>query len=54
MSEDGKNIGRQRQSEIYRRGMHGDGPAVPVDVETLDAEARWALSDTNYRGSVCT
>lgn len=48
MSEDGKNIGRQRQSEIYLRGMHGEGPAVPVDVETLEAEARRALSEEAY------
>lgn len=48
MSDDGKNFGRERQSEVYLRGLRGGEPEVPVDLEKLEAEARRAMSDEGY------
>lgn len=48
MSDDGTNFGRQRQSEIYRRGLHGETPEVPIDLEKLETEARRAMSEVGY------
>ncbi len=48
MSDDGKNFGRQRQSEIYLQGLRGDEPEVPIDLERLEAEAQKAMSEEGY------
>lgn len=37
-------IGRARQTEIYVRGLSGEGPAVPVDFCKLEARAKAAMS----------
>lgn len=37
-------IGRERQTEIYVRGVSGQPPAVPVDFCTLEERARAAMS----------
>ena len=35
--------GRERQAEVFLRGVHGRRPAVPVDAVQLEARARQAL-----------
>ncbi|HEY7037085.1 MAG TPA: alpha-hydroxy-acid oxidizing protein, partial [Thermomicrobiales bacterium] len=37
-------IGRQRQTEIFLRGLAGRRPAVPVDPLRLEAQARASMS----------
>ncbi len=39
-----RGISRRTQSEIYRAGISGAKPAVPVDSDALEAAARKALS----------
>ena len=39
-----RGISRRTQSEIYRAGISGTKPAVPVDPDALEAAARKALS----------
>ena len=39
-----RGISRRTQSEIYRAGISGTKPRVPVDAEALEAAARKALS----------
>src|SRR5262245_50496473 len=41
-------IGRQRQAEIFLRGLAGKRPAVPVDPVRLEAKARAAMSRTAF------
>ena len=48
MSDDGKNFGRRRQSEIYLRGLRGGKPEVPIDLAALEAEAREAMSEEGF------
>jgi lactate 2-monooxygenase len=38
------NIGRQRQSEIFIRGISGEKPRVPVNMSRLEQKARRAMS----------
>jgi lactate 2-monooxygenase len=40
-----RDIGRQRQAEIYIRGAAGIAPRVPTDPERLEAAANAAMSD---------
>ena len=40
----GRGISRRTQSEIYRAGISGARPRVPVDADALEAAARKALS----------
>ncbi|MFF2272504.1 alpha-hydroxy-acid oxidizing protein [Agromyces sp. NPDC058136] len=44
MADDDRGYGRARQSEVYRAGLSGIRPAVPVDAEALERAARKALS----------
>ncbi|GAA1793011.1 alpha-hydroxy-acid oxidizing protein [Agromyces lapidis] len=44
MSDDGRGYGRATQSEVYRAGLSGIRPAVPVDVHALERAARKAVS----------
>ena len=39
-----RGISRRTQSEIYRAGISGTKPAVPIDSDALEASARKALS----------
>src|SRR4051794_27744184 len=39
-----RGISRRTQSEIYRAGISGDRPRVPVDATALEDRARKALS----------
>ena len=39
-----RGISRRTQSEIYRAGISGTRPRVPVDAEALEAAARKTLS----------
>ena len=39
-----RGISRRTQSDIYRAGISGTRPKVPVDAEALEASARKALS----------
>ncbi|GAA2869152.1 alpha-hydroxy-acid oxidizing protein [Microbacterium arabinogalactanolyticum] len=43
-----RGISRRTQSDIFRAGISGDRPAVPVGVDALDAEAEAALSKEAY------
>ncbi|MGF2949764.1 alpha-hydroxy-acid oxidizing protein [Microbacterium alcoholitolerans] len=43
-----RGISRRTQSDIYRAGISGQQPAVPVDVHALDAAAQAALSEEAY------
>ena len=43
-----RGISRRTQSDIYRAGISGARPAVPVDVQALDAAAQAALSAEAY------
>lgn len=40
----GRGISRRTQSDIYRAGISGAKPAVPIDAEALEAAARRAMS----------
>ena len=44
----GSNIGRVRQNEIYRAGIHGRGPAVPTDFATLEERAQAVMSKRGW------
>lgn len=48
MSNDGRSIGRERQSEIYLGGLRGEEPEVPVDLEELEAAARRSMSEEGF------
>lgn len=43
-----RGISRRAQSDIYRAGISGERPAVPVDAHALDAAAQAALSKEAY------
>lgn len=43
-----RGISRRTQSDIYRAGISGERPAVPVDVRMLDAAAETVLSKEAY------
>ena len=43
-----RGISRRTQSEIYRAGISGTRPRVPVDADALEAAARKALSAEAY------
>lgn len=43
-----RGISRRTQSDVFRAGISGERPAVPVDVDALDAAARAALSKEAY------
>src|SRR6478735_7067501 len=43
-----RGISRRTQSEIYRAGISGTKPRVPVDSDALEAAARKALSDEAF------
>ena len=42
--DDHRGYGRSTQSEVYRAGVSGRRPAVPVDVDALERAARKAVS----------
>lgn len=42
--DDGRGVSRRRQSAIFRAGISGARPAVPVDADALERAARKALS----------
>ncbi|GAA1956670.1 alpha-hydroxy-acid oxidizing protein [Agromyces allii] len=44
MSDDERGFGRATQSEVYRAGLSGDRPKVPVDVAALEVAAKKTLS----------
>ncbi|MCD2440695.1 alpha-hydroxy-acid oxidizing protein [Agromyces sp. SYSU K20354] len=44
MADDDRGYGRATQSEVYRAGLSGTRPAVPVDVDALERAARKAVS----------
>ncbi|MFE6967679.1 alpha-hydroxy-acid oxidizing protein [Agromyces sp. NPDC057679] len=44
MADDDRGYGRATQSEVYRAGLSGIRPAVPVDAEALERAARKAVS----------
>lgn len=44
MADDDRGYARATQSEVYRAGLSGTRPAVPVDVDALERAARRAVS----------
>lgn len=44
MADDDRGYGRATQSEVYRAGLSGIRPKVPVDVDELERAARKAVS----------
>ncbi|MFF2388722.1 alpha-hydroxy-acid oxidizing protein [Agromyces sp. NPDC058104] len=44
MADDDRGYGRATQSEVYRAGLSGIRPKVPVDVDELEGAARKAVS----------
>lgn len=44
MADDDRGYGRATQSEVYRAGLSGIRPAVPVDLDALERAARKAVS----------
>lgn len=43
-----RGISRRSQSDIFRAGISGERPAIPVDVDALEAAAEAALSKEAY------
>ena len=46
--DDHRGYGRATQSEVYRAGLSGTRPAVPVDVDALERAARKAVSSEAF------
>ena len=46
--DDQRGYGRAAQSEVYRAGLSGTRPAVPVDVDALERAARKAVSSEAF------
>ena len=46
--DDHRGYGRATQSEVYRAGVSGTRPAVPVDVDALERAARKAVSSEAF------
>ena len=48
MADDDRGYGRSAQSEVYRAGLSGTRPAVPVDADALERAARKAVSSEAF------
>ena len=46
--DDHRGYGRATQSDVYRAGLSGTRPAVPVDAEALEGAARKAVSSEAF------